>query len=578
MADAPKILGTDTLRQAYPKLNTAMDLLNGFQDQLNTIVIDGDSSLESAQARIKVDGTTFTTLKERLDSSDAALAEKAKQSDVRLKAVKLSQNDMTEEFLQQMAGTTPINAVPANKSIGKVKMEDSLVELLKGDLLVYAQNKNNYDTMTTGFYIGDGGTPVVSSGHRYSDFIEVEKGKTYVFNSVFGINHSAVIYDANNNFIAVLYKNFLTTNAEGKLLYTAGSTSNGVAVFDGNVKYIRINTTNDQTGTMFVEGTVYPLTYLPYKDELYSTKLKNAVSNMIPTVPTKTSQLTNDSGFVSNKVAVISCWGDSKTAGNQDGTGVTYPKVLQDLLTANGYSYTVNNMGVGGEYTTGIAGRQGGLPLTVQPFTIPAGTTPVQVTISSTGRIAQQGVAGLNPVIINGVEGTLSYDWTNLYNTFTRSVAGSSVSVTRPSQVITKAMRSNRNDILIIDMGTNGGFGTVDEWIKQIRCMVDYAQCKEFIVIGRNIENENPVFKNSVIEPEFKKAFGNRYINLREYEVAYGLQDVGITPTTADNTAIASGQVPPSLLFDAVHENQYGYTIKGQQAFKKLQELQIITK
>lgn len=103
MADAPKIVGTDTLRSAYPKLNSAIDNANealttagtakstadlakstadtalsnseNTQAQLDTIVINGDSSVEAAQARVKSDGTTFTTLQQRLNDSDAQLAE-----------------------------------------------------------------------------------------------------------------------------------------------------------------------------------------------------------------------------------------------------------------------------------------------------------------------------------------------------------------------------------------------------------------------------------------------------------------------------------------------------------------------
>lgn len=73
MADAPKILGTDSLRQAYPKLNNAIDLVNGFQTQLDTIVIEGDSSVEAAQARISSDGTSYSTLKERLDTQHSTI-------------------------------------------------------------------------------------------------------------------------------------------------------------------------------------------------------------------------------------------------------------------------------------------------------------------------------------------------------------------------------------------------------------------------------------------------------------------------------------------------------------------------
>jgi hypothetical protein len=41
------------------------------QDQINQVVIDGDSSAEAAQARVDTDGVTHTTLKERLDNEHA---------------------------------------------------------------------------------------------------------------------------------------------------------------------------------------------------------------------------------------------------------------------------------------------------------------------------------------------------------------------------------------------------------------------------------------------------------------------------------------------------------------------------
>lgn len=110
MADAPKIFETDSLRNAFPKLNQAIDNSNealsksttaetnsttaistsnnavqiaenaestaeSVQTQFNQVVIEGDSSVEAAQARVDAEGTTFTTLKERLDNGDAQLTE-----------------------------------------------------------------------------------------------------------------------------------------------------------------------------------------------------------------------------------------------------------------------------------------------------------------------------------------------------------------------------------------------------------------------------------------------------------------------------------------------------------------------
>ena len=94
---------TDTLAQGYPKINVAieqaeqafttadnaMDTANSSiavsnqalansqstQEQLNQIVIDGDSSVEAAQARVNADNTiTYDTLKKRLDAEHQELS------------------------------------------------------------------------------------------------------------------------------------------------------------------------------------------------------------------------------------------------------------------------------------------------------------------------------------------------------------------------------------------------------------------------------------------------------------------------------------------------------------------------
>lgn len=111
MADAPKIVvgeNGDTLRTAYPKINSAIDNANealnksnnatstanaanttanqakteaeNVQTQLNTIVATGDSGPEAAQARVDEEGNTFATLQARLNNSDKRLSDKQKQT------------------------------------------------------------------------------------------------------------------------------------------------------------------------------------------------------------------------------------------------------------------------------------------------------------------------------------------------------------------------------------------------------------------------------------------------------------------------------------------------------------------
>src|SRR5690625_3974772 len=98
---------TDTLNEGREKLNAAIDGANAAdvtskeadtkatqalansestQTQLDTIVIDGDSSVEAAQARVDEKGVPHPTLKARIDdgmnSVNQQLAEKANQETV----------------------------------------------------------------------------------------------------------------------------------------------------------------------------------------------------------------------------------------------------------------------------------------------------------------------------------------------------------------------------------------------------------------------------------------------------------------------------------------------------------------
>ncbi|WP_363549534.1 phage baseplate upper protein [Caldifermentibacillus hisashii] len=123
MADAPKINPKETLRESYKKLNQAIDnaneaikkattsdvnaakaltTANSVQEQFNQVVIEGDSSVEAAQARVDADGNTYATLKERLDTKEQSfvtqLAEKANTTDILLKGRNLVQNSDFESL------------------------------------------------------------------------------------------------------------------------------------------------------------------------------------------------------------------------------------------------------------------------------------------------------------------------------------------------------------------------------------------------------------------------------------------------------------------------------------------------
>src|SRR5690606_33134686 len=71
---AELIQRTDDLNTGREKLNKAIQKVDYFQKQIDEIVVEGDSSVEAAQARVDADGNTFTTLKERLDTKETQFA------------------------------------------------------------------------------------------------------------------------------------------------------------------------------------------------------------------------------------------------------------------------------------------------------------------------------------------------------------------------------------------------------------------------------------------------------------------------------------------------------------------------
>lgn len=262
----------------------------------------------------------------------------------------------------------------------------------------------------------------------------------------------------------------------------------------------------------------------------------------------------------------VVCWGDSMTAG-AGGAGTTYPDVLASLS-----GRTVHNAGVGGETSVTICGRSGANPfiLSVQGGSIPASGG---VTVTFDGINAQvpapliQGAGtpgGTFAGTLKGVPGIISLD-AGVY-TFTRTAAGSAITANRPEPYYTDWGKARRNDIWIIWIGQNGPSDA--RAIEDARAMIQHMDAlnKRWLVIPKPTSND-------ATDALFFGEFGRRCLLWRQYAVAYGLQDAGITPTSQDDIDIANGVIPTSLRVDAVHGNASYYTVLGTQVHRRLAEL-----
>ncbi len=365
---------------------------------------------------------------------------------------------------------------------------------------------------------------------------------------------------------------------------------NGAKVFmaEPDIAYLNVKFTSPGTNTvcdyslnLMVEEGSYGSAYEAYAGTTETVGSNTAVQK---TAQSPTHVFTDDMARVISAVylaqppvesPVIAAFGDSLTLGS-GGSATNFPAKLAELT-----GRSVVNLGVGGEDSLTIAGRQGGIPFVAQPFTIPAAATPVEVTLKS-GYLGKSvaplvnGSAGVNPCFIGGIRGTLSYSGGKYY--FTRAVQGTaSVAVTRPQAVVTDAMRLRQGDIAVFWVGTNGGWVDTDNvtynpdvLVAQLKLMTGVLTTGRFLVIGLTALT---AAQYANLDARLARAFGRKFLDLRGYMLSYGLQDAGITPTAQDNADIASGMIPSSLRYDQTHFNDAGYAIAGTQVFRRMQEL-----
>ena len=261
----------------------------------------------------------------------------------------------------------------------------------------------------------------------------------------------------------------------------------------------------------------------------------------------------------------VDCWGDSLTMGAGSTGGNTYPAYLQTMLGAN---YNVRNFGHGGETALAIASRQGAIEFIFEPFTLAKNEIKDVKFTASNGMSLQtlysnaNGTQGINTVKIRGTNLVLMFRTTANPNEATLyNYTGIDLSFDRPVFASSEGY-SDKNDLLIICSGQNGyGYslsaGThVREMIDLMWSMIRKNNSDKYLIISPPTRNKQ---EWEDYEGAFGTAFGEYFLNVREYISAYGLADNSLTPTQADEDAMAVGAIPPSLLSDETHFNNYGY-------------------
>ena len=280
---------------------------------------------------------------------------------------------------------------------------------------------------------------------------------------------------------------------------------------------------------------------------------------------------------IAAEAARILCFGDSLTHGILTTwdpiADYPYPRRLSQLT-----GMETKNYGIGAEAAEIIAMRQGGLPIIVKPTVIAADTASVQIEVTDENgwltRLMMFGDAGVNPVELGGVKGTLSRYGDSYY--FTRLESGQGVVLDSYTRLYTHAMTDKRdNDILVIWSGHNNDYNIhqAGELISIIDKMIEYHGNDRYIVVGMTAERRAPAYKE--INAELKEKYGAHFVDAQPYLAdPQRLTELSITPTQKDLEYLSYGWTPPSLLAaDDLHLNQAGYDIIAKLVSEKITEL-----
>lgn len=304
----------------------------------------------------------------------------------------------------------------------------------------------------------------------------------------------------------------------------------------------------------------------------------------------------------------IVCWGDNLTAGTSG--NASYPNVLQKYINtylcdiydfrssvtnAEEYSWLkwddykvsipVVNMGSGQENTETVLGRAGVMPYKVgKSFEIPADIRSVPVTLAAVNRVDASpltaGDLGVNPVTINGVEGTLTLEtknWKKAYY-FQRTTAGEAVAVEAGTEIITASASAYQDYIHIIWLGTYDKGVKGGNLVQNVKLLLErqLQNPDRYLVIGPCSNGGSwDASRLESIDAAMMQAFGNRYINLRQYLVTDGMRDAGFSLTTKDSKDISRGNVPESLrsASGSAELNGRAYELTGKLVYERMERL-----
>ena len=215
----------DAINNKIPELDERVDVIEDEIEEINSSLDDKADEIKSLNVN-KMDKNT----------KDISITQ------INKNLGKLDQSYLADSLLQQIAGNTPINSVPADKSITSEK-------IAQGSILpnntAFISTINNNLLANELFYGGKAinyldGTLLDNDYYDATDFIKVESGRTYHTRD----RHNYALYDADKNFVS------------GGI----GGYSNYTFTIPDGVEFIRLTLSKDPNAYFYdVTGAIHSL-------------------------------------------------------------------------------------------------------------------------------------------------------------------------------------------------------------------------------------------------------------------------------------------------------------------------------
>ncbi len=287
-------------------------------------------------------------------------------------------------------------------------------------------------------------------------------------------------------------------------------------------------------------------------------------------------ELTHAKPFVSfeNEGKAVVCWGDSLTEGMSMASGYTYPQQLQGDLNGQ---YKVINAGVSGENSNTISARANIIQAVLtNDIVFDKGKSSVELDrefLSTVGgeKLVFKGFGNSLPfdkIVIDGQTFMITFKngehWDEGIYTVVREKTDTKLTLKKGTEI--KLDYTGKYDSVycnVILMGANDSGVSTEELINRYRKLGSSSDKNIYII---------PYYTEQDVAAEFKAAFGDNALNMRDYFVNHAHKDYDLEVTKLDKWCIKKGKVPATFCLDNnkddCHLSSIGYKVMADQVYK----------